>query len=96
MDQNLIRPSEFIGALINFILGFAGLFAFGWTAIGIPLAIVIWLIKRKKPDFNKRRLLYLFFGGPVLLLVIFSIYALLFMVQAIFGINLNLVSTPQV
>ena len=61
------------------IVGFFG------TVIGIPLGIILLIVKKNKED--KRWILLLIIGGPVLLIGTFVIWAILALVNVFFGID---------
>lgn len=64
--------------IINLILSVAGLIAFLWTMIGTPIGVV-WLIvhlSQKNHKLDKKKWVIVTFGGMIVLLLVFVIYAI--------------------
>lgn len=79
----LLRPSDYVRTAINLLLGLAGVAAF----ISILIGGLQWIISggdKERLDRARGRVVHALIG----LAVVFSSYALLFIVRALFGIDL--------
>ena len=77
-------------SIIKLLLVVVAIVGFLGMVIGIPLGVILLVVKKNKED--KRWILWLVIGGPVLLVGAFVTWAVLALVNTFFGINILSVS----
>jgi hypothetical protein len=75
-------------ALFNLVLGFAGVIGFLWLVFGVPLGLIDLARRNGVSGYNGENNAAVLLGGFVVLAIVFSAYALVFMLKALLGIDL--------
>lgn len=91
---------QIVSTIINFVLIVAGITGFFWSMVGVPIGIV-WLIMHLFANasgnkLNKKIWAWITFGGVGVLIFVFTLYALGFIVTALFGINIFGSTVPKI
>jgi len=71
--------------IVRLLLVIVAIVGFSGTVVGVPLGIILLVVIKNKED--KKWVLWLIIGGPVLLVGTFVIWAILALVNVFFGIN---------
>jgi hypothetical protein len=79
--------------LLNLVLGISGVLGFIWILVGLPVGLIFNFTNRNKNSYNGELIALLTLGGFIMLAVVFSAYALLYIVKTLFGLDLIQVGT---
>lgn len=82
----IMSISILLFAIVRFVLVAVAIIGFFVTAIGIPGGIVLLIVHKNKED--KKLILWLIFGGPLLLFITFVLWALIALISTFFGISI--------
>ena len=84
-------------SFLSVIFGFASVIGLFWTVIGIPVGVILFILKHfNKIQESKKKLLWICFGGVILLIASFVLYFIVSVIQGFLGIpsTLSLPKTP--
>ena len=91
------RSMEAVGAIFTFLLIIASLVGLLWTMVGLPVGIVLLILKsNKKTDISKKRILILTFGGIGLLTISFVLFFILSVILSFFGHSSSSLILPNI
>lgn len=87
---------DVVGAILTFILTFASMIGMAWSAFGLPVGLVLLLLKAfHKIDLNTKTILLITFGGIGLVIVSFGLFFFVSVIFSFFGVSLTNLSLPQ-
>ena len=88
---------DVIGAIVTFILVIATMVGMFWTFVGLPVGLVLFILKaNKKNKLSQKKLLLITFGGFGLLVGSFVLFFLLSLILGLFGVSLTQLSLPKI
>lgn len=78
-------------AIIRLVIAVAAIIGFFGTIVGIPVGIVLMIVRKNKDD-RKVALWLIVGGGPALLMATFLLWALIALISIFFAVNILSIS----